>query len=67
MDQEKRVETVPARAENLAARSELGSSRSRAGDLRQRAKYRTAIEASTARLLTIAFTRSLADSDPEAA
>ena len=66
MNQEKGVETVPARAEKLDARSELGNSRSRAAESRRSADYRTAIEASTARLLTIAFTRALADSDPEA-
>jgi hypothetical protein len=49
------------------ASSEFELQKTRAAKSRRKAEYRTAIEASTARILSIALTRGPADSDPEAA
>ena len=59
------IEVVHARVEGASSGFELQSAR--AAESRRKAEYRIAIEASTARILSIALTRGPVDSDPEAA
>jgi len=65
MHRPEKVEVVQPRAEGASSEFELQNTR--AAESRRRAEYRTAIEASTARILSIALTRGPVDSDPEAA
>ena len=65
MHPEDLVEVGPTRGESASSEFEVQSTR--AADSRRRAEFRSAIEASTARILSIALTRGPADPDPEAA
>jgi len=65
MHRDEKVEAVPTRVEGASSEFEVQSSR--AAESRRKTEFRSAIEASTARILSIALTRGPADSDPEAA
>jgi len=59
------IDVVPAR-EGVVTQSSATSMSARAADSKNKTELRKSIEASTARLMTIAMTRG-SDSDPEAA
>jgi hypothetical protein len=65
MHPDEKAEVVTTRVEG--ASSEFDIQNTRAADSKRRAEFRSAIEASTARILSIALTRGPADPDPEAA
>jgi len=64
MNRKEKTEVV-TRVED--ASSEFEVSKKNAAESGRRSEYRTAIEASTARILRIALARGPVDSDPEAA
>ena len=64
MNRSEKVEVV-TRVEDASSEFELP--KTTAAESGRRSEYRTAIEASTARILSIAMARGPVDSDPEAA
>jgi len=65
MKKDEMLEVARARAEAGTTEAEIRTARD--GNTKRKAEFKTAIEASTARILNIALTRGPTDSDPEAA
>jgi len=65
MHRDEKVELIQTRVEGASSEFEIQNTR--AVESKRRAEFRSAIEASTARILSIAMTRGPADPDPEAA